>query len=168
MTDTIQHTKKGDYLIREQNGREAGRYSSLAEAQVALEQRAVTRETDAARREQSYQETQEFNREHADLVQRQIAWQTWRNDNYAELMQEARRVENNARSSANRIAHDSRYFEGESLKCENESRMLAEQSSAYDRACALDARIKTAYRERNAEAWEQALAEAEQMMRGGR
>lgn len=153
---SVQHTRRGDYIVRWYS-RDIARVATLAEAETIRFKAEADSAARSADMERAAKKHQAFLDAHADLRTRQIAWQDWRNKQYAEFCREARHVETLRRIAGIASAGGSGNSDNRRSDAEASAKSLDALWARYNALCGLDAASKDAIRIHDAESWSASL-----------
>lgn len=165
----IQHTSKGDYIVRstvENDNHEFGRFATEAEAEAHVAQLEAERSARLAQMERAVADEQAYQQATPTLTEAQLTWQEWRTWFYGAMRWAARdtaamqrALDRKAEQYAGRPS-----FEKQEGYLAEAMREDVEAARLYSQAQDLDARIKAARRNRDTAALAEALAEAPAMI----
>lgn len=162
MDYTIQYTGKGDYIVREtMTTRERGRFSTEEEARAFVTAQRDRDDAAAVEREKRERDDIAYNASTPSLNEAQLTWQEWRTWFYGAMTTAARDTAQMKRAMGMKEAQYAGWpsFERQRdamTEAEREDRAAAE---LYQRAVALDTRIKDARRARDTASLAEDLAE---------
>jgi|SRR3990172_6783741 len=162
---TICKTRKGDYVVKIQGDRLAGRFQTEPEAVTFVDQKRADEAAEAERNRAFHAAQSAFNDIVPDLNRAQIRWQNWRSWFYNELQHAERKTAQHADAIDRLPNHDSPSFEKQERYL---TQGMEEGANArdlyYGMISPMDTRIKAARRAHDVEVLTATLSEAEPLI----